>query len=252
MSGDDQKNPAISLVIPAYNEETYLPHLLDTVDIARQRCRGGPGAVEVIVADNRSTDRTAALAASRGCLVVQEEKRVIGAVRNRGASKASGDILAFIDADSRIHPETFNGINDSMATGKVVAGATGVRVERMSAGIAAAHAILIPMVWVTGMDTGVVFCRRDDFVRIGGYSSEMLFAEDVRFLLDMRGLGRRDGRRLARLRKYKALASARKFDSHGDWHYVAMIFKFGWWKLFSRTRRMNRFARDYWYCDQRR
>jgi len=47
--------PRISLVIPAYNEEKYLPRLLDSVDAARARF-AGRGDVEVIVADNVSTD----------------------------------------------------------------------------------------------------------------------------------------------------------------------------------------------------
>lgn len=48
--------PRISLVIPAFNEEHYLPRLLDTIDAARARYREGAEAIEVIVADNGSTD----------------------------------------------------------------------------------------------------------------------------------------------------------------------------------------------------
>ncbi|MBI3983139.1 MAG: glycosyltransferase [Gemmatimonadetes bacterium] len=51
--------PRFSLIIPARNEEAYLPHLLDTVDAARSRYQAGPDAVEVIVSDNGSTDATA-------------------------------------------------------------------------------------------------------------------------------------------------------------------------------------------------
>ena len=58
----------LSLVIPAYNEEALLPRLLDTVDAARARYTFGADAIEVIVADQGSTDRTAAIATSRGCL----------------------------------------------------------------------------------------------------------------------------------------------------------------------------------------
>lgn len=239
MPDTQDDRPAISLVIPAHNEENFLPRLLDSVDNARQRYRNGPKAVEVIVVDNESTDSTARIAASRGCRVVREEKRVIGAVRSRGAREAGGEILAFVDADMRIDPETFNGIDDALGSGKVVCGSTGVRLERMSVGIAAAYVIMIPMVWATGMDTGVVFCRREDFFEIGGYSDEILFGEDVRFLWDMKKLGHRTGRRLTRLRKHKARDSSRKFDKHGDWHYVAMLFRFGWWALLRRKNRMD-------------
>ena len=239
-------SPRLSLVVPAFNEAAFLPRLLDSVEAARLRYRRGAGAVELLVADNGSTDATAALAAERGCRVVREERRVIAAARNAGARAARGEILAFTDADGRIHPETFNAIEDALGTGKVVAGATGVKMERLSPGIAAAYAILVPMVWVTGMDTGVVFCRREDFVAVGGYNEDKLFGEDVQFLLDLRRLGKARGQKLARITSVKAVASARKFDEHGEWHYVAMLARFAAWSLFS-PRRMRRFARNYWY-----
>jgi glycosyltransferase involved in cell wall biosynthesis len=80
------KGPSISLVIPAYNEAELLPRLLGTVERARSRYRSGSSAVEVIVADNASTDGTGELARSRGCRVVRVEKRCIGAARNGGAA----------------------------------------------------------------------------------------------------------------------------------------------------------------------
>ena len=80
--------PAISIVVPAYNEATLLPRLLDTIDIARDRFEGGRDQIEVIVADNGSTDETGAIARARGCLVAPVSKRVIGASRNGGASLA--------------------------------------------------------------------------------------------------------------------------------------------------------------------
>ena len=93
--------PRFSLIIPAWNEQAYLPRLLDTVDEARTRYRGGPDAAEVIVADNDSTDATAVIARDRGCRVVHVAKRRIAAARNGGAGIARGEILCFVDADFR-------------------------------------------------------------------------------------------------------------------------------------------------------
>ena len=90
----------LSLVIPAHNEERYLPRLLDSVATARQRWRRDPSAMEVIVADNVSTDTTAEVAREHGCRVVRVEERRIASVRNGGASAATGEILCFVDADS--------------------------------------------------------------------------------------------------------------------------------------------------------
>jgi glycosyltransferase involved in cell wall biosynthesis len=238
-----------SLVVPAYNEEQYLPRLLDSVEVARRAYGGGPSAVETIVADNASTDATAAIAEERGCRVARVEKRAIASARNGGAALASGEVVCFVDADSRLHPATFDRI-DVVLQPHVVAGATGVRPERWSAGFAATWALFIPFVWMTRMDTGVVFCRRVDFEAIGGYDERLLFGEDVDFLLRLRRLGRSRGQRLARMSGAKTIASVRKFDEHGEWHYLTVMPKVGiGWLLGRETGRA--FADRYWYRPNR-
>ncbi|MGD2187086.1 MAG: glycosyltransferase [Desulfobacterales bacterium] len=242
--------PQFSLIIPAYNEEAYLPALLDSVNTARARYANGPDAIEVVVADNASTDATADLARSRGCRVVREERRIIAAVRNTGARNARGHVFVFVDADNIMHPDTFNAIDKSLATGKFIAGATGVKMQRMSLGIAVTYALMVPLVWLTRMDTGVVFCRRKDFEAIGGYNEDRLFAEDVQLLWDLMRLGRKQGRKLSRITSVRAIFSTRKFDKYGDWHYMWMPWRLLLGLLFSRSS-LNNFARRYWYPDQR-
>jgi glycosyltransferase involved in cell wall biosynthesis len=241
----------ISVVIPAHNEQAYLPRLLDTVDAARGRYHRGHHAVEVVVVDNASTDRTYEIARTRGCRVVRVPERRIATVRNAGAAVARGWLLTFVDADMRIHPETFNAVERSLASGKIVAGATGVRLERWSAGIALTYALMVPWVILLRMDTGVVFCSRGDFERIGGYDERRLFGEDVQLLWDLRRVGRERGQRLTRLRPVKALASMRKFDEHGDWHYFRLIGRLLPMMLVSPSA-TNDLVQRYWYGDERR
>ncbi len=241
--------PAISLVIPAYNEAALLPRLLDTIDVAGDRFDGGRDQIEVIVADNGSTDDTAAIALARGCRVATVTKRMIGASRNGGAALATAPILCFVDADMQIHPDTFNAITKAIADRAVVGGATGVTLERWSAGIALTFAMLLPLVWLTGMDTGVVFMRRADFIAAGGYSETRHFAEDVDFLFKLIRIGRRRGQRLRRLRPVKAIASARKFDRYGDWHYFWMMPRLAAGTFFPR-KSDHPTARRYWYEDR--
>lgn len=250
MRSADRSTVRISLVIPAHNEAELLPRLLDTVEVARERYRHGADAVEVIVADNASTDATADIARRKGCTVARVEERRIASARNGGARRARGHILTFVDADMRIHNETFNAIEDSLATGRVVAGATGVRLERMSLGIAATYVLFMPLVWALRMDTGVVFCRREDFEGVGGYDERRFFGEDVQLLFDLRRVGRSKGQRLARLRPFKAISSCRKFDIHGDWHYFTDLLHLVPMMLF-RPHAANDFARRFWYGDQR-
>jgi glycosyltransferase involved in cell wall biosynthesis len=242
--------PRISLIVPAHNEERYLPRLLDSVERARDAYSAGRGAVEVIVADNASTDRTAELALARGCRVARVEKRAIAAARNGGASLATGEILCFTDADGQIHPNTFEAVERAVVSGRCVAGATGVVMERWSPGIVTTFAVFLPMVWLAGMDTGVVFCRRADFDAVGGYDETRLYAEDVVFLWMLRRHGRASGRRLVRLSGVKGIASARKFDRHGDWHYFTQMPALAWRTLFHRGA-ITEWAERYWYRPER-
>jgi glycosyltransferase involved in cell wall biosynthesis len=241
--------PAISLVIPAFNEAKFLPRLLDSIDAARDRFSGGRDGIEVIVADNSSTDDTAHIARSRGCLVATVTIRKIGAARNGGAALATAPILCFCDADMQMHPDSFNAIVASLADRTVIGGATGVTMERWSAGIALTFAMILPLVWTTGMDTGVVFMRREDFERAGGYSEERHFAEDVDFLWKLIRLGRPRGQRMRRLRRVKAIASTRKFDRYGDWHYFWMMPRLALGTFLPQASD-HPTARKYWYEDR--
>jgi len=244
------KNPIFTLIIPAYNEEAYLPGLLESINTARAEFSAGPEAIEVIVADNASSDKTAAVAMQYGALVVREEKRIIAAVRNAGARVARGEFLAFVDADSIIHPQTFNAVLTRYKQGGIVAGATGVQLPRKSLALILTYAFMVSMVWLTGMDTGVVFCRKTDFDSFGGYNESRLFGEDVEFLLHLRRIGKKLREKLCRLRKVKAMYSYRKFDEHGEWHYLFMIMRLIFGTLFNK-KSLKLFAQHYWYGNQR-
>jgi glycosyltransferase involved in cell wall biosynthesis len=249
MQSDNTNAVQISLVIPAWNEAVLLPRLLDSVAVALKRWTdSGRSAdeIEVLVADNGSTDATTQIAGERGCRVVSVEKRVIAASRNGGAAVARGEILCFIDADSVVHPDSFIAIAEAMTDTHVVGGATGVIMERWSLGIALVYAMMLPMVWLTGLDSGVVFCRRGDFLTLGGYDEKLLIAEDVDFLWRLRRLGRSRGQGLLRLRGVKAITSTRKFDQHGDWHWFTQ-FPAHIWRVLRNRDALNEFARRYWY-----
>ena len=235
-----------SVVIPAYNEAEYLPRLLDSIEVAKANYSGGPGAIEVIVADNDSTDDTAEVAAAHGARVVAVQKRRIAAARNGGARAARGEILCFIDADSALHPQTFDAIHQAMLTGRYIWGVTGAILERKSFALMVTYCLAMPMVLLTGLDTGLSFCRREDFEAVGGYDENRLYAEDVILPLALRRLGRAKGQRTTRLPQVKALACTRKFDQFGDWHYFWM-FGHAFKSLITRNWNDEKLAERYWY-----
>ena len=81
----------ISIIIPTYNEEEYLPKLLESIKSQDFT------DYEVIVADAQSNDNTREIAKEYGCVVV--EGGLPGPGRNRGAEVAQGEILLFLDSD---------------------------------------------------------------------------------------------------------------------------------------------------------
>ena len=109
---------------------------------------------------------------------------------------------------------------------------------------------MVPLVILTGLDTGVVFCRRADFDAVGGYDERRELAEDVAFLWALRRLGKSRGQRLIRLTAVKALVSMRKFDQHGDWHYFTKVMPLSVPALLRPSAR-TKFAKRYWYNDDR-
>jgi glycosyltransferase involved in cell wall biosynthesis len=97
-----EKIVRLSIIIPAYNEEDYLPACLNDVlaEVARSP---DPDDIEVLVVDNASTDATADVAYGMpGVSVVHEPVKGLTRARQAGLEAASGDIIAFVDADTRM------------------------------------------------------------------------------------------------------------------------------------------------------
>ena len=89
----------ISIVIPALNEERFILDCLASLEK-----QDWQGEREIIVVDNGSTDRTAAVASNRGARVISCPTKGVSYARQAGAEQASGEIVAQADADT-IYPE---------------------------------------------------------------------------------------------------------------------------------------------------
>ncbi len=95
-------SPIIDIIIPAYNEEKSIVHVIR--DIPRKHVR------DIIVCNNASTDRTAEVAAENGATVVNQPQRGYGNACLAGmafvAKKAEKpDIIVFLDGDYSDYPE---------------------------------------------------------------------------------------------------------------------------------------------------
>jgi glycosyltransferase involved in cell wall biosynthesis len=93
----------LSFVVPAYNEEAYLPDCLRS--IVEQTSHLPADTVEIIVVNNASTDRTREVALGfPGVTVVDEPRKGLTYARQAGFAASSGELIANVDADSRLTP----------------------------------------------------------------------------------------------------------------------------------------------------
>ena len=104
----------LSIVIPAYNEEDAIADIIDRCVAAKEPILGNTSltSVEIIVVNDGSKDGTYKLAktaedAGKIILVSYEKNRNYGAAIKEGFRRASGDFLAFLDADGTCDPRCF-------------------------------------------------------------------------------------------------------------------------------------------------
>ncbi|MBW2641700.1 MAG: glycosyltransferase family 2 protein, partial [Deltaproteobacteria bacterium] len=116
----------MSIIIPAINEADHIANTIESI---------GPGnKKEVIVVDGGSHDDTMSIAKSLGASVITSAPPRARQM-NRGADQATGDVLVFLHADTRL-PEKFeNVIFNSFKQPKMVAGAFELRMDSPTPGL---------------------------------------------------------------------------------------------------------------------
>lgn len=171
-----QGQPRVSVLIPARNEERTLPNLLPA--LRRQSFQ----PLEVIVIDDHSSDRTAAIACQAGVRVLQPPTLPEGwcgktwALHN-GVNVSSGEVLVFLDADTEPGP-TF--LERLVATQQALGGLVSVqpfhRTERPYEQLSVLFNLVGLMAVPMGLGCGVAFgpamaTTRGDYERIGGHAA---------------------------------------------------------------------------------
>jgi glycosyltransferase involved in cell wall biosynthesis len=241
---DSQPTPRISLIIPAFNEEQWLGKALDSVKRAKEAYTV-PSRIEVIVVNNNSTDKTGEIARDHHARVVFEEKRCIAAVRNSGAASAGGEIVGFLDADSRVSVNIFNVIDKAMSSGEYIGGGTDIKMDRNSLGIYCTYFITkYPAMWLLGVMGGLIFTANAIFREIGGFDESLFCGEDMRFILDLKKYGKRNGKKFKVIKDTHVISSARAFDRFGDWYYFRNLPRIIRQKNAFRDRE---FCERFWY-----
>lgn len=183
----------LSLIIPALNEAEALPVTLTSVrDLV-------PPPHEVIVVDGGSSDDTAQIAKAYGASLVQTQVRNRAAQMNAGAQAATGDILGFLHADTRLPPD-FSNLSAHTLTDRKTALAGFVSIMRGEKlrPLTTAHnyiktwyapLLFRPASFFKGcrllFGDQVMICRRADFESVGGFDPDQAIMEEADLCLRM-------------------------------------------------------------------
>jgi hypothetical protein len=180
---------SVSFVIPVRNDAVRLGRCLDTI------LAGVPSnsRVEIVVADNGSTDNSVAVARASGATVLNLPGLRLGALRNLAAAEATGDVLAFVDADHEIVPAWIPSAIEAFEDPAVAAvGAPchpptpATWVQRLYDHLRRHPADREPVDW---LGSGNMAVRRSAFDEVGGFDTTLETCEDVDLCRKLRGRG---------------------------------------------------------------
>jgi len=180
----EESVPDLSVVVPARNEARWLGPTLDAIEAAARAVTEHGASVEVLVVDNDSEDGTCELVASRGSCVarpVRCESHGAARARNMGAAIARGQILVFVDADTRVREEALVRVLEHSRAG-AVAGLC--RLGTFDGGLRAAawwtfwnQVRRLPIPRAKAMPA-FMFCTRRSFDEFGPFDESVAIGEE--------------------------------------------------------------------------
>jgi glycosyltransferase involved in cell wall biosynthesis len=201
----------ISVIVPAFNEEKLLAASLTEIKTAAAAFGSRGWEFELVVCDNNSTDRTAAIARAAGAQVVFEPVNQIARARNAGASIATGDWFIFVDADSHPSEQLFAAVAENIVSGEALAGGSTIRLDE---NLFVAGVITRLWNWASRlhrlMAGSFIFVEARAFRRLGGFSLELYAAEELELSQRLKPLAREMNRKIVILHRHPLKTSARK------------------------------------------
>lgn len=179
--------PLVSVIIPAYNEATYVDRLLEA--LSKQNFTN----FEVIVSDAESKDGTAELVNSfkqrLNIKLVESPPKGPAAGRNEGAKQAKGEWLLFLDADDDIDdPDFITTIVEKTQQNGWQSSSTIMRVknatvlERVGTAINYHYVKLLAHTKHPVAGGWCILTRRDLFERYHGFNEKIQFGEDYDYI----------------------------------------------------------------------
>ncbi len=186
----------LSIIIPTYNEEEYLPVLLESIE--KQSFED----YEIIVADANSTDRTREIAEEHGCIVVDGGLPAVG--RNNGARVAKGEYLLFLDSDLELTDDyirnalyEFRMERAGIAITQMLPMSQKVE-DKLYHDFANYFMVRVEKIKPHGAGCYGIIARKELHDECGGFDEDLTFGEDTDYI-----------ERLAKKDRFKVLRSAK-------------------------------------------
>jgi glycosyltransferase involved in cell wall biosynthesis len=180
----------VSIIIPARNEEVCLPDCLESIiqlDFPEEK-------YEVILVDNGSIDRTMEIARQYGARVFRNDTLNVSGLRNLGAQKARGKVLAFVDADCTVSPNWLSAAARYFNNDEVIAWGAPPGIPENSTWVQQTWYIvrrpfkkIMDVEWLESMN---LFVRKDIFLSVNGFTENLTTCEDVDFCYRLKKFGR--------------------------------------------------------------
>jgi peptidoglycan/xylan/chitin deacetylase (PgdA/CDA1 family)/glycosyltransferase involved in cell wall biosynthesis len=209
----------VSVIVPAFNEEELLPQCL-----AALMAQARETAAEIIVVDNASTDRTAAIAREFGATVVHEPQRGYVHALARGVQAASHPLVAVTDADSVVGPRWLAGIQAALARPDI-AGVTGPVAYEGSRSLTWMAMLMPHELWGANMAF-----RKADLEAVGGIDPRINMGADIHLNAQLRRRGR-----IIFDRQVRVTTSSRRFVAQPVRQTLRFTLNYFWLKLFGRS-----------------
>ncbi|MDH3444226.1 MAG: TIGR04283 family arsenosugar biosynthesis glycosyltransferase [Deltaproteobacteria bacterium] len=196
----------ISVVIPVLNEEKSIGATLKSLLPLQP--------YELFVVDGGSTDGTREICRQLGVEALTSP-RGRASQMNHGAENATGDVLLFLHADTRLPPTAFSDIREALKDPRCVAGRFDVQLDGNHWVLGLVGRMISLRSRLSKISTGDqgIFVRRDVFKRLGGFPDIPLM-EDIAFCRGLKRVGE-----VACLRS-RVITSARRWESDGLWRTI--------------------------------
>ncbi|MEK9629970.1 MAG: TIGR04283 family arsenosugar biosynthesis glycosyltransferase [Nitrospinota bacterium] len=193
----------ISIIVPTLNEERGLAETLKHIQQLAPH--------EIIVSDGGSNDKTLEIAAAFTKNVV-EGPTGRALQMNAGAEIATGDILLFLHADSRMEPASLEKISNSMEDSEEIGGAFSLHIDSEKWSLRLINQFANLRSKYLGMAYGdqAFFVKNTIFKNMNGFA-EIPICEDIDFFKRLRKAGP------VILLKEKVLTSPRRWNKEGIW-----------------------------------